>query len=200
MSTTVTYELASEARNSATFATSSAGRDDPTTFCLACCSPTPGGLPTEIHSRSYRSQCHGRRHPRRSNGRHQAGERANQDGRGDAARPRLEGDHDGPALRAGVHGRCRGPGQHADDAADNGEQDRLTEELRPDLALRRTKGATEADLRAAFQNRYDHDVGDTDGTHDQCHHPEPEKEAVERPRRIGPGGERVGRLAYGQLG
>jgi hypothetical protein len=37
---------------------------------------------------------------------------------------------------------------YADDAADNGEQDRLSQELRPDLALRRTKGATEADLRA----------------------------------------------------
>ena len=49
-----------------------------------------------------------------------------------------------------------GPGQHADDAADDGEQDRLSEELRPDLALCRTKGATEADLRAAFQNRDDH--------------------------------------------
>ena len=40
--------------------------------------------------------------------------------------------------------------QHADDAADDaddaddGEQDRLREELHPDLALRRTKGATEA--------------------------------------------------------
>jgi hypothetical protein len=29
-------------------------------------------------------------------------------------------------------------------------------------------------------------VGDTDGTHDRCHHPEPEKETVERPRRSGP--------------
>ena len=67
---------------------------------------------------SCRSQCHGGRHPRRSNGRHQAGERADQDGRGDAARPRLDGDHDGPALRAGVDGRRHDPGQHADDAAD----------------------------------------------------------------------------------
>jgi hypothetical protein len=38
------------------------------------------------------------------------------------------------------------PGQHADDAADDGGQDRLSEQLRPDLALRRTKGATKADL------------------------------------------------------
>jgi D-specific alpha-keto acid dehydrogenase len=49
-------------------------------------------------SRSYRSQCHSRRHPRRSNGRYQASERANQDRRGDAARPRLNGNHDGPVL------------------------------------------------------------------------------------------------------
>ena len=82
------------------------------------------------------------------------------------------GDHDGPALRAGVHGRRRGPGEHADDAADDGEQDRLPEELRADLALRRAEGAPEADLRPAFQDRDDHDVGDTDGTHDEGHHAE----------------------------
>ena len=76
-----------------------------------------------------------------------------------------------------------------------GEQDRLGEELGPDLGLRRAEGATEADLRAAFQHRDDHDVGDADGTHDQRHDPEPEEEAVERPRRGGPGGEHVGRLA-----
>jgi hypothetical protein len=74
-------------------------------------------------SRPCRSRCDGRRHPRRSNGRHQASERADQDGRGDAARSRLDGDHDGPALRVGVHGGRRGPGQHADEAAHDGEQD-----------------------------------------------------------------------------
>jgi hypothetical protein len=84
---------------------------------------------------SYRSQCHGGRHPRRSNGRHQAGERADQDGRGDAAQPRLGGDHDGPALRADVHGRCRGAGHDADDAADGRDQDRLGEELCPWLVV-----------------------------------------------------------------
>jgi hypothetical protein len=51
--------------------------------------------------RSCRSQCHGRRHPRCSNGRQQASERANQDDGGDAARPRLDRDHDGPALGTG---------------------------------------------------------------------------------------------------
>ena len=54
-----------------------------------------------LTARSSRSQCHGRRHPGRSNGGQQAGERADQDGRGDAGRPRLGGDHDGPALRGG---------------------------------------------------------------------------------------------------
>jgi hypothetical protein len=33
----------------------------------------------------------------------------------------------------------------------DGEEDRLSEELRPDLRLCRAKGATEADLGAAFQ-------------------------------------------------
>ena len=80
-------------------------------------------------------------------------------------------------------------------SADDGEQDRLTEEVRPDLTLRRSQGATKPDLRAAFQNRDDHDVGDTDGTHNQRHHPEPEKEAVERPRRGGPSGKQVRRPA-----
>ena len=55
-------------------------------------------------------------------------------------------------FEAGVYGRCDSPGQHADHAADDGEQDRLTEELRPDLAPRCTEGTTEADLRAAFQS------------------------------------------------
>ena len=46
-------------------------------------------------------------------------------------------------------------GQDAGDAANDREHDRLTEKLRPDLALRRPKGATETDLRAAFQDRHD---------------------------------------------
>ena len=108
---------------------------------------------------------------------------------------RLGGDHDGPVLRAGVDGRRRDPGQHADDAADEGEQDRLGEELGPDLALRRAEGAAQADLRAAFEHRDDHDVGDADGAHDQGHDAEPEEEAVERPGRGGAGGEHVGGLA-----
>ena len=77
----------------------------------------------------------------------------------------------------------------------SGEQDRLAEELRPDLALGRAEGAAEADLRAAFQHRDDHDVGDADGADDQRHDPEPEEEAVERSGRGGAGGERVGGLA-----
>jgi len=52
--------------------------------------------------------------------------------------------------------------QHGDVAADDGEQDRLGEELRPDLGLCRTEGAREADLRAVFQHRDDHDVGDAE--------------------------------------
>ena len=118
--------------------------------------------------------------------RQQAGDRAYEDGRGDAARPRLDGDHDGPALRAGVHGRRRGPGEHADDAADDGEQDRLGEEPDSDLTLCRAECAAEPDLRAPFQNQDDHDVGDTDGTDDQCHYSESEEEAVERPCCCGP--------------
>ena len=35
---------------------------------------------------------------------------------------------------------------------------------------------------------------DTDGTHDQCHHAEPEEEAVERACGSGPGGE-IGRAS-----
>jgi hypothetical protein len=111
---------------------------------------------------SYRSKCDRRRHSRRPDSRQQARERADENGRGDAAQPRLDRDHDGPTLGTGVHGGGRCPGHHADHAADDGEQDRLTEELRPDLALRRTKSATEAHLRSALQNRHDHDVGDAD--------------------------------------
>ena len=117
--------------------------------------------------------------------RQQAGDRAYEDGRGDAARPRLDGDHDGPALRAGVHGRRRGPGEHAGDAADDGEQDRLGEEPGSDLTICRAECAAEPDLRAPFQNQDDL-VGDTDGTDDQCHYSESEEEAVERPCCCGP--------------
>jgi hypothetical protein len=111
---------------------------------------------------------------------------------GDAARPRLGGDHYGPALRAGVHGCCRGPGQHADDAAGDGQQDRLAEELGAYLALGRAEGAAEADLGAALEHRDDHDVGDADGADDQGHDAEAEEEAVERSGRGGAGGEGVG--------
>ena len=71
----------------------------------------------------------------------------------------------------------------------------LGEELRADLAHGRAEGAAEADLRAAFQHRDDHDVGDADGADDQGHDAEAEEEAVERSGRGGAGGERVGGLA-----
>ena len=71
------------------------------------------------------------------------------------------------------------PASTPDDAADRGEQDRFAEELGADLALGRAEGAAEADLRAAFQHRDDHDVGDADGADDQGH----DAEAEEDPRR-----------------
>ena len=52
-----------------------------------------------------------------------------------------------------------------------------------------------ADLGAALQNGDDHDVGDTDGADDQCHHAESEEEAAERPGDSGSGGEHVRWLA-----
>jgi hypothetical protein len=58
--------------------------------------------------------------------------------------------------------------------------------LRASVALRRGLGDLARGWSAAV---------DADGTDDQCHRPEAEKEAVERARRGGPGGERVGRLA-----
>src|SRR5215211_447927 len=51
-------------------------------------------------------------------------------------------------------------------------------------AVGRAEGATEADIRAAFQ-RDDHDVGDADGADDQGHDAEAEEEAVERSGRGG---------------
>ena len=122
--------------NDSATSSSSTGRRSPRTARCSRSGSTSSSSPrtagssattrsSSLEDRSCRSQCHGGRHPGRSDGRHQAGERADQDGRGDAARPGLDGDHDGPALRAGVDGRCHGPGQHADDAADDGEQDRL---------------------------------------------------------------------------
>jgi hypothetical protein len=69
-------------------------------------------------------------------------------------------------------------GQHADDAADDGEQDRLGEEPRPNLGPCRTEGAAEADLEATFQNGDDHDVRDADGRFIAA------VDAVPRPRRL----------------
>jgi len=66
-----------------------------------------------------------------------------------------------------VHGGCCAAGEDTGEAADEGEQDRLGEELRPDLGLGRAEGAAEADLGAAFEDGDDHDVGDADGSDDQ---------------------------------
>jgi hypothetical protein len=54
-------------------------------------------------------------------------------------------------VGGGVQGRCRGPGQHADDAADDGAQDRLARNCVRIWAFVAPR-ATEADLRAAFQH------------------------------------------------
>src|SRR5262249_60681717 len=61
------------------------------------------------------------------------------------------------------------------------------QELGPDLPPGRAEGAPEADLGAAFQDRDDHDVGDSDAPHQQGHRAEAEEQAVERAFGRGPG-------------
>lgn len=51
-----------------------------------------------------------------------------------------------PVLRGGIDGGCHCSGENANEAADESEQDRLGEELRPDLRLRCAEGAAETDL------------------------------------------------------
>src|SRR5436190_7272033 len=81
----------------------------------------PRGLCTAIHPRSYRAQCHGGRQPGGSDGWHEAGECADHDRGGDAARPGFYGDDDDPVLRARVDSRGDDSDEDADDAAEDGE-------------------------------------------------------------------------------
>jgi hypothetical protein len=62
---------------------------------------------------------------------------------------------------------------NADAAADDGEQDRLGEELRPDLGLWHRGRERRPISERRSSDRDDHDVVDADGTHDQCDHAGP---------------------------
>ena len=79
------------------------------------------------------------------------------------------------------------PSGDAGGAAEQGEQDRLGEELGADVALGGAERAAQADLGAAFEHGDDHDVGDADGADEQRDGAEPEEEAVERALGVGAG-------------
>ncbi len=86
-----------------------------------------------------------------------------------------------------------------DDTAEQGEQDRLGEELRADMASGGAQRAAQADLGAAFEDRDDHDVGDAYRTDKQRDGTETQEQAVERALRVGPGDQSSRGLAHVDL-
>ena len=105
------------------------------------------------------------------------------------------GDDGRPVFGVGVDGGGDDPERDAGEAAEQGEQDRLGEELGADVAFGGAERAAEADLGAAFEHRDDHDVGDADGADEQGDGAEPEEEAVEGALGVGAGAERGRGLA-----
>src|SRR5712691_1752440 len=131
----------------------------------------------------------------RADGGEEAGDPADEQGRGEAARPGGGGDDRRPVLGVGVDGGGKRAGDHAGCAAEQGEEDRLGEELRADLAFGSAEGAAKADLGATFEDADQHDVADPDRADQQRDCAEAEEEAVEGALCGGAGGERGGGLA-----
>jgi len=134
-----------------------------------------------------------------ADGGQQPGQGADDDSRGQAAGPGLGRDDDGLAVAAGVSGGGGRAGDDADDAAGQGQQDGLGQELSADLAAGGAQRPAQPDLRAAFQHRDDHDVGHPDRADQQRDRPQSEEQGVERALGVGLGGERVRGLGDGDL-
>jgi len=80
-----------------------------------------------------------------------------------------------------------------------GEQCRFGEELDPDVSLGGPERAPEPDLGAAFENRDDHDVGDSHRADQERDRAEAQEQPVEGALGLGPGDERVRRPAEGDV-
>src|SRR5262245_54308385 len=104
------------------------------------------------------SECLGWREARRTDGGEKAGDGADGDRGGEATCPRERGDDDRPLLDRGVDRGGEDTGSDARGAAEQGEQDRLGEELAADVALGCTERSAQADLGAAFEDTDEHDV------------------------------------------
>src|SRR5579862_2139713 len=81
----------------------------------------------------------GRRHASRSDRGQQTGDRADHDRGREAARPRGRRYDDGPVLRRRIDGGRRRARGDTGRTADEREEDRLGQELRADLPLRRAE-------------------------------------------------------------
>src|SRR5262249_34841826 len=127
-----------------------------------------------------------------SDGRVQAGQRADDQGGRDGAAYGPGGHHGGPALQAGVPGGDRGAEQHAGAAAEGGQQHRFGEELEADGPAGGAEGASQPDLGAAFQDCDHHGVGDADAANQQGDRVQAQQQAGEGDLGGGLGCERVG--------
>src|SRR5207247_254969 len=87
----------------------------------------------------------------------------------------------------------------ADGPTDEGEQDRLREELCTDLRLGSAECTAQPDLGAPLEHADQHDVGDADSTDEERDGAKAEEEAVESTLGVGARGEGGGGLAHVDL-
>ena len=91
----------------------------------------------------------------------------------------------------------RAPSSDADGAADEGEQDGLSEELDADVAFGGAERAPQSDLGSSFEDGDDHDVGHPDRPDQERHRAETQEEVVEGALGVGlgdKGGRRLGHV------
>jgi hypothetical protein len=91
----------------------------------------------------------------------------------------LRGDDDCPAFSVGVDNGRGDPEDDPDDAANQGKQDGLGQELDPDLSFGGAQRPAQPDLLTAFQHRDDHDVRHVDRADEQRDRAQAEEEGIE---------------------
>jgi hypothetical protein len=121
----------------------------------------------------------------------QAGQRADDQGGCDAAAHNPGGHHGRPALQASVYCGDRGTEQHSGASAERGQQQRLRQELDPDLPTRGAQRAAQPDFGAALEHGDHHGVGYPDPADQQGDGAQAEQEPGEGDVGGGLGGERV---------
>jgi arabinofuranan 3-O-arabinosyltransferase len=140
-----------------------------------------------------RGEGDGRGDARGSDRRVETGQGADEDGGAEGSAEHPQGNGGRPAPPGGVPEGDGAAGQDPGRPAEDGQQERLGEELGTDLPARRPLGPAQADLPPPLQNGNDHGVGDADTTDEQADGAEAEEQAGEGPGGGGTGGEGVRR-------